>query len=151
MQYSTTLTLLMIIHMAEWPHVVYKSRLKIREHPSCKLIINIFMILTHWGRVMHLCVGKLTTIGWDNGLSPGRLHAIIWTNAGILGTNFNEIFTKFMHFHSKRIWKCLPELVSILSRPQCVNLYPLSSLPHLEMSAPRVDVTNECHTLLHDT
>ena len=53
-------------------------------------------VLTHWGRVMHICVGKLTNIGSDNGLSPGRRQAIIWTNAGILligtlGTNFSEI------------------------------------------------------------
>ena len=27
---------------------------------------------------------KLTIIGSDNGLSPGRRQAIIWTNAGIL-------------------------------------------------------------------
>ena len=27
---------------------------------------------------------KLTTIGSDNGLSPGQPQAIIWTNAGIL-------------------------------------------------------------------
>ena len=52
--------------------------------------------LTHWGGVMHICVNKLTIIGSDNGLSPGRRQAIIWTNAGILligplGTNFSEI------------------------------------------------------------
>ena len=52
--------------------------------------------LTHWGRATHICVGKLTIIGSDNGLSPGRRQAIIWTNAGILligtlGTNFSEI------------------------------------------------------------
>ena len=52
--------------------------------------------LTHWGRVTHICVGKLSIIGSDNGLSPGRRQAIIWTNAGIsligpLGTNFSEI------------------------------------------------------------
>ena len=40
--------------------------------------------LTHWGRVTHICVGKLTIIGSGNGLSPGRRQAIIWTNAGIL-------------------------------------------------------------------
>ena len=40
--------------------------------------------LTHWGRVTHICVGKLTIIGSDNGLAPGRRQAIIWTNAGIL-------------------------------------------------------------------
>ena len=43
-----------------------------------------------------LCVSKLTFIGSDNGLSPGRCQAIIWTNAGILlirtlGINFSEI------------------------------------------------------------
>ena len=32
----------------------------------------------------HICVGDLTIIGPDNGLSPGRRQAIIWTNAGIL-------------------------------------------------------------------
>ena len=45
----------------------------------------------------HICVGCLTIIVSDNGLSPGRRQAIIWTNAGILfigplGTNFSEIF-----------------------------------------------------------
>ena len=52
--------------------------------------------LTHWGRATHKCVGKLTIIGPDNGLAPGRHQAIIWTNAGILligplGTNIIEI------------------------------------------------------------
>ena len=42
-----------------------------------------------------MCVSKPTIIGSDNGLSPGRHQAIIWTNAGIspirtFGTNFNE-------------------------------------------------------------
>ena len=40
--------------------------------------------LTHWGRVTHICVCKLTSIGSDNGLWPGRHQAIIWTSAGIL-------------------------------------------------------------------
>ena len=53
-------------------------------------------ILTHWGRMTHVCVSKLTIIGSDNALSPGRRQAIIWTNTGILligplGTNFSEI------------------------------------------------------------
>ena len=41
-------------------------------------------MLTHWGRVTHICVGNLTIIGSDNGLSPVRRQAIIWTNAEIL-------------------------------------------------------------------
>ena len=39
--------------------------------------------LTHWGWVTHICVGKLSIIGSDNGLPPGWRQAIIWTNAGI--------------------------------------------------------------------
>ena len=31
----------------------------------------------------YICVGNLTTIGSDNGLSPGRPQAINWTNRGI--------------------------------------------------------------------
>ena len=63
--------------------------------------------LTHWGRVT-LCVSKLTIIGSDNGLSPGRRQAIIWTNAGILlirslGTNPNEILIGILTFSFKRM------------------------------------------------
>ena len=59
--------------------------------------------LTHWGRVTHICVGKLTIIGSDNGLSPDRRQAIIWTNDGILlirplGTNFSEILIEILTF-----------------------------------------------------
>ena len=64
--------------------------------------------LTHWGRVTHICISNLTIIGSDNGLSPGRRQAIIWTNVGILligplGTNFNEILIKIHTFSLKKI------------------------------------------------
>ena len=60
----------------------------------------------------HICVGKLTIIGSDNGLSPGRCQAIIWTNAGILlneplGTNFSEILIGIQIFlaATKQLYK----------------------------------------------
>ena len=64
--------------------------------------------LTHWGRVTHVCVSKLTIIGSDNGLSPGRHQAIIWTNTGMLligplGTNFSEILSEIQTFSLKKI------------------------------------------------
>ena len=64
--------------------------------------------LTHWGRVTHIGVSKLSIIGSDNGLSPDRRQAIIWTNAGILlietlGTNFNEILIEIHTFSFKNI------------------------------------------------
>ena len=59
-----------------------------------------------------ICVSKLSIIGSDNGMSPGRRQAIIRTNAGILfvgtlGTNFSEIAIE-IHTSSftKCIWKC---------------------------------------------
>ena len=68
----------------------------------------------------HICVGNLTSIGSENGLSPSQRQAIIWTNAGILlieplGTNFSEILIEIA-FES-----VLYEMVAMLSRPQCVN------------------------------
>ena len=77
------------------------------------------MIKTHWGRVTHICVGKLAIIGSNNGLSPGRRQAIIWTNAAILligplGTNFSEILNELQTFSLKKILlkmssaKCCP-------------------------------------------
>ena len=61
------------------------------QHPECRFhrpeaTPEGFWSLTHWGLVTHICVSKLTTIGSDNGLSPGRRQAIILTNAGILLT-----------------------------------------------------------------
>ena len=40
--------------------------------------------MAHWGPGAQICVGNLTIIGSENGLSRGRQQAIIWTNAGIL-------------------------------------------------------------------
>ena len=52
-------------------------------------------LFTHLGWVKHICASKLTIIGSDNDLSPGRRQAIIWNYGGILlighlGTNFSE-------------------------------------------------------------
>ena len=73
----------------------------------------------------HICVGKTTIIGSDNGFSPGRRKAIIWTNAGILsigplGTNFSEILIEIYIFSFKKI-HLKGKMAAILSRPQCVN------------------------------
>ena len=67
-----------------------------------------YTALTHWGRVTHICVGKLIIIGSDNGLSPWRRQAIIWTNAviwsmGPLGTNFSEILIEIHTFSFKKM------------------------------------------------
>ena len=64
--------------------------------------------LTHCGLETHICISKLTIIGSDNGLAPGRRQAIIWTNAGILyigklGTNVIEMLSEVHTFSFKEI------------------------------------------------
>ena len=92
--------------------------------------------LTHWGRVTHVCV-KLTIIGLDNGLLPGRRQAIIWTNAGISligpsGTNFSEILIEIHTFSFEKMhlkmssrkwwWFCLGLIVLICTWLSCVKV-----------------------------
>ena len=103
-----------------------------------KIIIDIYKLdngetrcisyITHWGRVTHICVGKLTIIGSGNGLSPGRRQANIWTNAGILlirpsGTNSNENLIEIHTFSLKKIHLKMP---SGKWRPFCFGLNVIS-------------------------
>ena len=89
--------------------------LLLQEENACLWDLN----LTHWGWVTHKCISKLTSIGSDNGLLPGRCQAIIWFNAGILligpfKTNFSEIFMEIQTSSLRKwIWKCFWKMVSI--------------------------------------
>ena len=81
------------------------------------------LALTHWGRVTHICVGRLIIIGSDNGLLPERRQAIIWTSAGILligplGTNFSEILIGIQTFSFK---KMRLKMSSAKWRPFCLG------------------------------
>ena len=87
------------------------------------------IILTHWGRVTHICVVELTIIDSDNGLSPGRRQAIIWTNAGVLsigplGTNFSEILFEIYTFSFKKMHL---KMSSAKWRPFCFGLNVLTN------------------------
>ena len=113
--------------------------------PYCQAAIPLKLIcwhlpellaLTHWGRVTHICASKLTIIGPDNGLSPGRRQAIIWTNAGILligplGTNFSENLIGIQTFSFKK----MPlKMSSAKWRPFCLGLNVL--MPAAGFSSP---------------
>ena len=89
-----------------------------------------FHPLTQWGRVTHICVGKLTIIGSDKGLSLGRRQAIIWTNDGILfiealGTNFSEILIGIQIFSFQ---KMRLKMSSAKWRPFCLGLNVLTKI-----------------------
>ena len=129
--------------------------------------------LTHWGRETHICVSKLTIIASDNGLSPGRLQDVIWTNAGILligplGTNFNEILIEIHTFSFKKMhlkmsfakWRpfCLGPnvlmqkhhmfiLVSAVAQFHPITATFLSCL-HGTCNRPDNDITSYCKTMV---
>ena len=94
------------------------------------LFNGLLRIWTNWGRVTHICVGNLTIIGSDNGLSPGRCQAIIWTSAGILliwpvGTNFSEILIGVQTFSFKKMHL---KMSSAKWRPFCPGLNVLTPI-----------------------
>ena len=75
------------------------DRIPMDFHPHVHALTNMTQsyytcaVLTHWGRVMHICVGNLTTIRSDNGLSPGRRQAIIRTKCwNIVNSNLRNKF-----------------------------------------------------------
>ena len=79
--------------------------------------------LTHWGQMTHICVSKLTIIGSDNSLSPGRRQAIIWTNAGILligslRKNFSETLIDILRFAFQKMHL---KMSSGKWRPSCLD------------------------------
>ena len=105
------------------------------------------MHLTHWGRVTHICISKLTIIGSDNGLSPGRRQAIICTNAGILlirtlGTNFSEILCEIHSFSFSKMHLKMP---SAKWHPFCLGvnvlMTPLSCVSFSTNTKPSVPLS----------
>ena len=83
----------------------------------------------------HIYVSKLTIIGSDNGLSPGRRQAIIWTNDEILlieplGTKFSEILIEIRTFSFKKMHL---KMSSTKRRPFCLGLNELNAKPSPEL------------------
>ena len=115
-------------------------------------------VLTHWGRVTHICVGKQTIIGSDNGLSPGRRQAIIWTNAGILligpfRTNFSEISIKIITFS---FTKMRLNVSSAKWHPFCLGLNVLTMARCIARPSAAMILTMKdkhvlfCHLISHE-
>ena len=103
--HGTEKTAIELKHSCNFSHVIQMNE-QVRKicFTTEHLVMRQPGFLIHWGRVMHICVSELAIIGSDNGLSPGRRQAIIWTNAGTLligplGTNFNEMLIE-IHINS---------------------------------------------------
>ena len=96
--------------------------------------------ISHWGRVTHISVGNINSIGSENGLSPGRRQAIIWTKWLVAWSApshylnqcwniFNWTIGNKLQWNSNRnsnifiqenaFENVVSEMAAILSRPQC--------------------------------
>ena len=84
---------------------------------------------THWSRLTHICVSKLTIISSNNNLWPDWRQVNMWANAGSLsiknlGTNFSEIrseidifsFTKMHLKMSSAKWRLYCVGLNVLNR-----------------------------------
>ena len=77
------------------------------EYVICKVWAILFQpdVLTLWGWVTHICISKITIIGSDNDLSPGRHYLnqcwniVNWTPR----TNFKEILVRIHTFLFEKI------------------------------------------------
>ena len=92
-------------------------------------------VLTHWGRVTHMCVGNPTIIGSDNGLAPGQGLA-----PGVAPSHYlNQCWNVYWTLRNKHKWKfkrnsCILiqwntfenvvcEMAATLCRRQCAKPY----------------------------
>ena len=97
-------------------------------HQTCMISVFPYSTWFPLNRVTHICVSDLTSIGSDNGLSPGRRQAIIRTNAGILfirplGAKFSEFLVEFLNFS---LQKMRLKVSSAKRRPFCLGLNELN-------------------------
>ena len=89
---------------------------------------------THRGLVTHMGVGKLIVIVSDNGLSPGRRQASIWTNARtlLIRTNFSNILIGIQLFLFKK--SHLRSGIHFVSASMCQSISDLLQLSKIYVS-----------------
>ena len=104
----------------------HKAALMVRQRWFILWLVPFVIVwFNYWGWVTHICVKKVTIIGSENGLSPGRCQAIAWTNAGKLlseplETHFSELL---IEIHTFVISKGLHlKMSSGKWRPFCLGL-----------------------------
>ena len=90
--------------------------------------------LTHWGQVMHICIGNLTIIISDNGLSScwrqnhclnQSWHIVNWTLRNKLQWNLN--LNSYIFFQENGFQSVVWKMAAILSQPQCVKVTVMMS------------------------
>ena len=102
------------------------------------MLLYSIILLTHWGRMTHICVGYPTIIGSQDDLSPDLRQTIIWTNAVMLlitpvGTNFSEILSEIQTFSFNKMYF---KKSFVKWRPYCLglNVWSMIHIPQRPLS-----------------
>ena len=134
--------------VARWPNG------SLQVH-GIKLIIIIklliFFFISHWGRVTHICIGNLTIIASDNGLSAPSLYLnqcrdiVNWT----LRNKFQRNCNSNIFINEKSFESVVCEMVAILPRTQRVNSLWFSGVIWCHGSGSLLgQVMAWCHSLI---
>ena len=78
-----------------WKRVIWHDNNVFKYFMNTNSQATSSLLLTHWGRMTHICVGNLTIISSDNSLSPDL--------TGPLGTKLSEILVEIQTFSLKKI------------------------------------------------
>ena len=121
-------------HLPHWVSLAGVAGLVLCNSKETSNVVSLVIAscdFTHWVQVTHICISKLTIIGSDNGLSPGRRQAIIWTNTGILligplGTKVSGIIIEIDIFSFKKVHF---KMSSGKWQPSCLGLNVLKGHP----------------------
>ena len=101
-----------------WPRLTLVA--VIRVPTRLELWLDLAGKISHWSRVTHIFVSKLTIIGSDNGLLPDRRQVIVFTNDGILligslEINFKKVLIEidiYIFIQENAFGKCRQEISS---------------------------------------
>ena len=115
----------MIQQMLSMINLIHQQEFDVRSWNE--FLVHCRCLLNSWGRVMHICVSKVTIIGSDNAchlagakpLSEPMLDIVNWTLGNKLQWNRNRDLYIFIQENAPEdvVWK----MVTILSRPQFVK------------------------------
>ena len=92
--------------------------------------------LTHWGRIMHICIGNLTIISSDMACRLAGAEILL---IGPLGTNFSQMLIKIHRFSFKKMhlemsaaqWSSFHFWLNVLTHWNQVMHKFISKLGHL--------------------
>ena len=114
------------IYIIDWHVNGYKWQ-GMRTHPANALVVNIR--LTHWGQVMHICIGKLTNHHWFRKWLvawsvPSHYQNQCWNidNWNLRNKlQWNLKWNSYIFIQENAFENVVWKMAAILSRPQCVK------------------------------